>query len=164
MPSERGTESLTAPQWRVHYALSMSLSPSLSESPLRQAERALRKPSSTVWLQSVCVRTTRFDEALNFYVRTLGLTLDGVSIHPITSAPRAQMLDAEGNPVFELVEAQGDAVRGVHELAFGMPRRTWHLLRARLSMQGVNYTEAGQSLWLEDVDGTTLRIEALNLT
>ena len=79
-----------------------------------------------------------------------------------TSAPRAKMLDAEGNQVFELVEAEGDAMRGVHELAFGMPKRTWHLLRARLAMQGVDYTEAGQSLWLEDVDGTTLRIEALN--
>ena len=141
----------------------MPFSLSLSESPYRQAERALRKPSSTVWLQSVCVRTTRFDEALDFYVRTLGLTLDGVSIHPLTLAPRAKMLDAEGNQVFELVEAEGDATRGVHELAFGMPKRTWHLLRARLAMQGVDYTEAGQSLWLEDVDGTTLRIEALNV-
>lgn len=141
----------------------MPLSFSVSESPLRQAERALRKPSSTVWLQSVCVRTTRFDEALDFYVRILGLTLEGVSIHPLTSAPRAKMLDAEGNQVFELVEAEGTAVRGVHELAFGMPKRTWHLLRARLSMQGVEYTEAGDSLWMEDVDGTTLRIEALNV-
>ena len=142
----------------------MPLSPHPSESPLRQAERALRKPSSTVWLQSVCVRTTRFDEALDFYVRTLGLTLEGVSVHPMTAAPRARMLDAEGNQAFELVEAKGDAVRGVHELAFGMPKRTWQLLRVRLAMQGVEYTEAGQSLWLEDVDGTTLRIEALNGT
>ena len=140
----------------------MSISPSPSESPFRQAERALRKPSSTVWLQSVCVRTTRFDDALDFYVRTLGLTLEGVSVHPLTSALRAKMLDAEGNPVFELVEAEGDAVLGVHELAFGMPRRTWHLLRARLAMQGVDYTEAGHSVWLQDVDGTTLRIEALD--
>ena len=138
------------------------VSPSPNESPYRQAERALRKPSSTVWLQSVCVRTTRFDEALDFYVRTLGLTLDGVGVHPLTAAARAKMLDAEGNQVFELVESTGDAVRGVHELAFGMPRRTWHLLRARLSMQSVDYTEAGDSLWLEDVDGTTLRIQALN--
>ena len=139
----------------------MPVSLSLNESPYRQAERALRKPSSTVWLQSVCVRTTRFDEALDFYVRILGLTLDGVGVHPLTSAARAKMLDAEGNQIFELVEATGDAVRGVHELAFGMPRRTWHLLRARLSMHHVNYTEAADSLWLEDVDGTTLRIQAL---
>ena len=134
----------------------------MSESPRLQAERALRKPSSTVWLQGVCIRTTRFDDALDFYARLLGLTLDGVSVHPLTSALRAKMLDAEGHQVLELVEATGAAARGVHELSFGMPRRTWHLLRARLSGQGVPYTEAGACLWLEDVDGTTLRIEALS--
>lgn len=139
----------------------MSLSPATLDSPLRQAERALRKPSSAIWLRSVCVRTTRFDEALGFYVNTLGLTLGGIDVHPLTTEARAQMLDAEGREVFELVESDDEAARGVHELAFGMPRRTLTLLRARLGAQGVPYTDAGDTLYFKDVDGTSLRIEAL---
>lgn len=139
----------------------MSLSPTLLDSPYRQAERALRKPSSAVWLRSVSVRTARFDEALEFYVTTLGLTLGSIGVHPLTAQPRAKLLDAEGNEVFELVEAEGQAVQGVHELAFAMPRRTVMLLRARLGVQGVPYQEAGGALFLRDVDETLLRIEAL---
>ena len=139
----------------------MDLSPRALDSAYRQAERALRKPSSTVWLRSVCVRTTRFDDALDFYVTALGLTLGGLGVHPLTAQPRAQLLDAEGNRVFELVESDDDSARGVHELAFGMPRRTVTLLRARLDLQGVAYREAAGALYLRDVDGTLLRIEAL---
>ena len=139
----------------------MSLSPASLNSPLRQAERALRKPSSAIWLRSVCVRTTQFDDALDFYVNTLGLTLGSVGVHPLTAQPRAQMLDAEGHQVFELVESDDASARGVHELAFGMPRRTVTLLRARLGMQDVSYTDTGNALYFRDVDGTLLRIEAL---
>ena len=139
----------------------MDLSTAPLNSAYRQAERALRKPSSAIWLRSVCVRTTRFDEALDFYVTALGLTLGGLGVHPLTAQPRAQMLDAEGNRVFELVESQDDAARGVHELSFGMPRRVVALLRARLDLQDIDYTDAGGSLYLRDVDGTLLRIEAL---
>ena len=139
----------------------MDLSTIARDSAYRQAERALRKPSSTVWLRSVCVRTTRFDDALDFYVTALGLTLGGLGVHPLTAQPRAQLLDAEGNRVFELVESDDDSARGVHELAFGMPRRTVTLLRARLDLQGVEYQEAAGGLYLRDVDGTLLRIEAL---
>ena len=107
------------------------------------------------------MRTTRFDDALDFYVTALGLTLGGLGVHPLTAQPRAQLLDAEGNRVFELVESDDDSARGVHELAFGMPRRTVTLLRARLDLQGVAYREAAGALYLRDVDGTLLRIEAL---
>ena len=138
----------------------MPFSPSPLNSAFRQAERALRKPSSAVWLRSVCVRTTRFDDALQFYVETLGLTLGGLGVHPLTAQARAQLLDAEGNRVFELVDSDEEA-RGVHELAFGMPRRTVTLLRARLAARGVEYTDAGDTIYVEDVDGTLLRIEAL---
>ena len=126
----------------------------------RQAERALRKPSSAIWLRSVCVRTERFDDALAFYVSALGLTLGGLDVHPMTAQPRARLLDAEGNQVFELVESD-DAPRGVHELAFGMPRRTITLLRARLDLQDIAYTSFAGGLMLRDVDGTLLRIESL---
>ena len=139
----------------------MSPTSAALDSAYRQAERALRKPSSAIWLRSVCVRTTRFDEALDFYVTALGLTLGGLGVHPLTAQPRAQMLDAEGHQVFELVESDDDSARGVHELAFGMPRRTVTLLRARLDLQGIRYTETPSAIYLRDVDGTLLRIEAL---
>lgn len=139
----------------------MDFSPAALDSAYRQAERALRKPSSAVWLRSVCVRTTRFDEALDFYVTALGLTLGDLGVHPITAQPRAKLLDAEGHEVFELVESDDAHARGVHELAFGMPRRVFSLLRSRLDLQGREYTEAAGALYLRDVDGTLLRIEAL---
>ena len=139
----------------------MSPTAAALDSAYRQAERALRKPSTTVWLRSVCVRTTRFDDALDFYVTALGLTLGGLGVHPLTAQPRAQLLDVEGNRVFELVESDDSTARGVHELAFGMPRRTFTLLRARLDLQGVEYREVAGALYLRDVDGTLLRIDAL---
>jgi catechol 2,3-dioxygenase-like lactoylglutathione lyase family enzyme len=138
----------------------MSLSPAALDSAYRQAERALRKPSSAVWLRGVALRTSRFDEALQFYTQALGLTLGDVGADPLSARVRAQMLDAEGRPVLQLVESDGDA-GGVRELAFGMPRRTVALLRSRLGLQGVRYTDAGGALYVEDPDGTTLRVEAL---
>ncbi len=139
----------------------MALTAAALDSAYRQAERTLRKPSSAVWLRSVCVWTTRFDEALHFYASTLGLTLGDVGVHPLTTQTRAKLLDAEGNEVLELAEAEDAARRGVHELAFGMPRRTLTLLRSRLDLQGVSYTDTGGALFFRDVDGTLLRIEAL---
>lgn len=139
----------------------MSPTTAALDSAYRQAERTLRKPSSAVWLRSVCVRTARFDDALDFYVSALGLTLGGLGVHPLTAQPRAQLLDAEGNEVFELVESNDAQAQGVHELAFAMPRRVLLLLRARLDLQGVSYQDVGAGLYLRDVDGTLLRIEAL---
>lgn len=133
--------------------------PSL-DSAYRQAERTLRKPSSAVWLRSVCVHTARFDQALDFYVTALGLTLGGLDVHPLTSQPRAYLLDAEGRAVLELVES-GDSAPGAHELAFGMPRRVMTLLRARLDFHDIEYREIGAGLALRDVDGTLIRIESL---
>ena len=131
------------------------------DSAYRQAERALRKPSSAVWLQGVCIRTSRFDEALDFYVNALGLTLGAVGVHPLTAQPRAHLLDAEGHQVFELVESEGEEARGVHELTFAMPRRVAFLLRSRLDLQGVAYRESAGTLSLRDVDGTRLRIVSM---
>ena len=139
----------------------MSPSTAALDSAFRQAERALLKPSSAVWLRGVCVRTARFDEALEFYVATLGLTLGGLGVHPLTARPRAQLLDAEGHQVLELVESDGAEARGVHELAFGVPRRVVALVRARLDLRGIEYTDAAGVLYLRDVDGTLLRIEGL---
>ena len=139
----------------------MPLQSRLLDSPLRQAERALRKPSSAVWLRSVGVRTARFSGALDFYVSTLGLTLGGLEAHPLTGAPRARLLDAEGQPILDLIDADGEAPAPMHEIALGMPRRTWTLLRARLNLRDVPATAAGDQLYLQDVDGNGLRVDAL---
>ncbi len=139
----------------------MPLSTSLLDSPLRQAERALRRPSSTLWLRGVCLRTASFEESLDFYVRTLGLTLGRVGAHPITGSPRAWMLDAEGVEILELLEVDNEDETGVHELAFGMPRRTVILLRSRLDLQDIPYTAAGRSVYFKDPAGTTIRVDSL---
>ena len=138
----------------------MSPSPPALDSAFRQAERALRKPSTAVWLRGVSVATARFDEALAFYVQTVGLTLGGVDVHPITAQARAHLLDAEGRRVLDLVEAEG-AGRGPGEIAFGVPRRVFALIRSRLDLQGADYADAGGAITVADPDGTTLRVEAL---
>lgn len=137
----------------------MPLSSLRLDSPLRQAEHTLRRPSTAVWLRRITVQTARFDDSLAFYVNGLGLTLGGIDVHPVTSATRARLLDGEGTPVLDLVEASCAAPSA--ELTFGMPRRTVLLLRARLDGLGVPYTSAGGSLYVADVDGTPLHIESL---
>lgn len=133
----------------------------LADSPLRAAERTLRKPSTAVWLRSVRVRTQQFDEALAFYGSLLGLSIRAVRVHPVTAVLSAQMTDAEGHDVLELVESDDAHASGGHELSFGMPRRTWHLLRARLDTHKWPYETSGDCLYVSDADGTELRIESL---
>ena len=130
------------------------------DSPFRQAERTLRRPSSAVWLRAVALRTPRFDAALAFYVTTLGLTLGGLDVHPVTARTSARLLDAEGRDVFELVDDE-TATGGLHELAFTMPRRTVVLLRARLAAAGTTTEEVGSGLAFCDPDGGRLRVEAM---
>ncbi len=107
------------------------------------------------------MRTARFSDALDFYVTTLGLTLGSLEAHPLTGAPRARLLDAEGQPILDLIETDGEAPAPMHELGLGMPRRTWTLLRARLHLRDVPVTAAGNQLYLKDIDGNGLRIDAL---
>ena len=140
----------------------MTFSPALPvTTPHAAAERTLRKPSSAVWLRGVRVRTARFDDALAFYGTLLGLTLGGVRVHPVSSALSAQMTDAEGHPILEIVEAADAATGAGPELAFGMPRRTWQLLRARLDTQMWPYEATDDCLYVADADGTALRIESM---
>ena len=128
---------------------------------MRQAERAFRRPSSAVWLRAVSLRTSRFDDALAFYVTALGLTLGAVEVHPLTARASARLLDAEGHDVFELVDDETAGAPGHHELAFAMPRRTVTLLRARLEGLGVACAEMGTGLSFCDPDGSRIRVEAL---
>ena len=128
-------------------------------------ERALKTPSSTIWLGHVCVTTTRFEEALGFYAGTLGLSMRTVERHPVHfDRLRAVMIDAEGRDVLELVEAgeAQTATASVHQLGFRLPRRAWHVLRARLEAQGHAYDEIDGLLVLQDCDGVELRVEALH--
>lgn len=139
----------------------MSAPAAAHDAAYRHAERAFRKPSSAVWLRSVCVRTARFEEALQFYVNALGLTLGDVVVHPTTTVARATLLDAEGREVLTLVESDDASARGTHTLTFGMPKRTVMLLRSRLDLQDVDYACVGATLQVHDVDGTLLQIEGL---
>ena len=139
----------------------MPFSTSLLNSPMRQAERTLRRPSSAVWLRTVRLHTARFDEALAFYVTALGLTLGAVDVHPVTAAASARLLDAEGHAVVEIVDDATGAGAGGAELSFAMPRRTVTLLRARLRAAGIETAEVGSGLAFCDPDGVRLRVEAL---
>lgn len=138
----------------------MTSASALLDSPFRQAERTLRRPSSAVWLRAVRLHTSRFDDALAFYVTALGLTLGGVDVHQVTAATSARLLDAEGAAVFELHD-DPDATAGAHELAFAVPRRTVTLLRARLTSAGIPATECGSALAFSDPDGNRIRVEAI---
>lgn len=130
------------------------------DSPFRQAERTLRRPSSAVWLRAVRLHTARFDDALAFYVTVLGLTLGGIDVNPATAATSARLLDAEGAAVFELHD-DPDAAAGAHEFAFAMPRRTVTLLRARLMSAGIDAPGSGSMLTFSDPDGNRLRVESM---
>ena len=128
------------------------------------AERALRRPSSTIWLNHVCVSTTQFDEALNFYVATLGLSLRTVELDPTEpSRLHAVLVDAEDRDVLELVESDPavETPTNVSQLGFALPRRSWQLLRARLDTQEHPYRLTGGSLLFEDTDGIVLRVQPL---
>lgn len=128
------------------------------------AERALRRPSSTIWLNHVCVTTTQFDEALNFYVATLGLSLRTVELDPTQPGRlRAVLVDAEDRDVLELIEGDPNvkAATNVSQLGFSLPRRSWQLLRARLDTQEHPYRVSGDALLFEDTEGIVLRVQPL---
>ena len=139
-------------------------SPRRATTPQQLAERALRRPSSAIWLNHVCVATADFDAALNFYVGTLGLSLRTVETHPVNGTRlRAILTDAEDRDILELLEAAAPAepVANVGQLGFSLPRRSWLLLRARLDAQDVTYRLADDCLFLEDTDGIQLRVQPL---
>ena len=127
------------------------------------AERVLRRPSSAIWLNHVSVATRRFDEALAFYVSTLGLTLRAVELDPACpSRLRAVLVDAEDRDVLELVQQDdGDPGVNVSRLAFSLPYRAWLLLRARLDAQDYPYRLTGDRLLIEDTDGIVLCLTPL---
>jgi catechol 2,3-dioxygenase-like lactoylglutathione lyase family enzyme len=134
------------------------------------AERALKKPSSVIWLGHVCLTTTRFEDALGFYSCTLGLSLRTVERHPLHfDRLRAVLIDAEGRDAVELVEAHAETTQErenpvVNQLCFRLPRRSWQALRARLETSDVPYEKANGVLSLRDPDGVRLRVEPLGMS
>ncbi len=133
-------------------------------SPESVLDRAIRQPSSTVWLGPIRVITPRFEEALGFYSGTLGLSLRTVERHPLHfDRLRAVLIDAEGHDMIELVETQdkAEATRTnelVSQLSFRLPKRSWHALRARLNTQAVGYKQREETLILHDPDGLRLKV------
>src|SRR5690606_27628994 len=139
--------------------------PSLPVTVQQLAERVFRRPSSALWLNHVSVVTRRFDEALSFYVATLGLTLRLVELDPTCPTRlRAVLVDAEDRDVLALVQADGEADAlgpNVGRLAFSLPRRAWLLLRIRLDAQDYPYRLTNESILVEDADGILLRVTPL---
>lgn len=136
------------------------------DTPRRILERALKNPSSTIWLGHVCVTTARFEEALGFYSGLLGLSLRTVERHPLHfDRLRAVLIDAEGQDVIELVEhppTSGIVPQpGLNQLGFRLPRRSWLALRSRLDAHDVPYDLTADALSLDDPDGIRLRVEPL---
>ncbi|MDX1440715.1 MAG: hypothetical protein R3284_12520 [Rubricoccaceae bacterium] len=128
------------------------------------AERALRRPSSTIWLNHVSVQTKQFEEALSFYVSTLGLTLRVVEMDPSNpSRLHAVFVDAENRDILELVETDqsSEISKRIGQLSFSLPRRAWLLMRARLDAQDYPYHLVGDVIKIHDVDGIQLHITPL---
>ncbi|MDX1419802.1 MAG: VOC family protein [Rubricoccaceae bacterium] len=134
-------------------------------SPQQLAERALRRPSSALWLNHVSVTTRRFDESLAFYVSTLGLSLRTVELDPASPTRLcAVLVDAEDRDVLEIVQADDEAEApgtNVGRLAFSLPRRAWLLLRVRLEAQDYPYRLTNECIFVEDADGLLLRVSPL---
>lgn len=117
-----------------------------------------------IWLSHVQVTTRHLDEALDFYVNTLGLTLRTLELDPAhPTRLRAILVDAEERDVLELAEALDteSPVANLSQLGFGLPRRSWQLLRARLDTRDVPYRQSGDCLVIKDVDGITIRVQPL---
>lgn len=131
------------------------------------AARALKRPSSVIWLGHICVTTTRFEAALGFYSGTLGLSLRTVERHPLYfDRLRAILTDAEGQDIVEIVEASEGAKSEtddpvVNQIGFRLPHRMWRALRSRLQSTDVPYEQTGGVLSLRDPDGIRLRVEPL---
>ena len=135
-------------------------------SDLELAERAFRRPSSIIWLHRVRIGTRQFDDALQFYVGTLGLTLRTVELDPVQPTRfRAILTDAEARDVLELVEMESyepGITAGIGALSFALPRRSWMALRIRLGAQDYPFTVVGDALAFADPDGLALCVEALH--
>lgn len=137
---------------------------SIADAIRARIERLLHRPSSTVWLHRVRIKTDRFDESLDFYANLLGLSLGEITADPKTRRARVRLLDATGDVIVEIEETVSDEVTTGLRIAFSMPRRVWYLFRSRLETRHYNYENIGDTIYLKDANGTPVQVTALDNT
>jgi glyoxylase I family protein len=119
-----------------------------------------------VRLDHASVMTTDLEDATDFYVDLLGLTLRTVEDDPVREGrERAMLGDGRGRPVIELIEMpemEHPSVPGrgaIHHVGFRLSDRDWHSLRSRLDAAEYSYREVKGRLFVRDTDGLVLEIE-----
>jgi len=119
-----------------------------------------------VQLDHASIMTTDLEQATEFYVDLLGLTLRSVEDDPVREGrERAMLGDGRGRAVIELIEMpemEHAAVPGrgaIHHIGFRLSRDDWHALRARLDAADYSYREVKGRLFVRDADGLVLEIE-----
>lgn len=122
--------------------------------------------SLEVHLDHASVMTTDLDEAKDFYVDLLGLTLRTVEDDPVREGRRRALLgDGRDRAVLELIEMpemEHPSVPGrgaIHHIGFRLSGRDWHSLRSRLDAANYEYRQVKGRLFVRDTDGLVLEIE-----
>jgi len=122
--------------------------------------------SGDVRLDHASVMTTDLEQAVDFYVDLIGLSLRTVEDDPIREGrKRAMLTDAQERDVIELIEMEDmqhpsvPGRGGIHHLGFSLPAREWHSLRSRLDAADHPYEEVKGRLFARDADGLVLEIE-----
>lgn len=117
-------------------------------------------------LDHASIMTAALDEAIDFYVDVLGLTLRVVEDDPIREDRRRAMLtDTDGQDILEIMEVTEmehptvPGRGGIHHLGFALPSNAWHALRSRLDAEAYPYQEQENRLFVRDADGLVLEIE-----
>jgi glyoxylase I family protein len=130
------------------------------------AREAPADDASPVRLDHASVMTTDLEEAVDFYVDLLGLTLRVIEDDPVREGrKRAMLTDGRGRDVIEVIEMPEMAHPsvpgrgGVHHLGFRLPDREWHSLRSRMDAAEYPYQEVKGRLFVRDADGLVLEIE-----
>lgn len=122
--------------------------------------------SVNIRLDHASVMTTDLEEATNFYVDLLGLTLRTVEDDPVRKGrKRAMVGDGRGRAVIELIEMSEmghPSVPGrgaIHHIGFRLPEEDWQALRGRLDAAEYSYREVKGRMFVRDADGLVLEIE-----
>ncbi|MES3629342.1 MAG: VOC family protein [Longimonas sp.] len=118
-------------------------------------------------LDHASIMTSDLNEAVDFYVDVLGLTLRVVEDDPIREGRRRAMLtDDEERDILEIMEVTDmehptvPGRGGIHHLGFALPTDAWHALRSRLDAESYPYQEMQDCLFIRDADGLVLEIES----
>lgn len=119
-----------------------------------------------VRLDHASVMTTDLENATDFYVDVLGLSLRTVEDDPVRDGrQRALLGDGRGRAVLELIEMpemEHPSVPGrgaIHHIGFRLSDRDWHSLRSRLDAANYEYRQVKGRLFVRDADGLVLEIE-----